>query len=112
MAAAGNGRHLLRERAPVFAAELEALLRDAGEHELAASVNGVRIVQPCTCGDDFCASFYTIKRNKSKSGRSRRGSVEIEPAALYLDVSDGQIVQVEWIVTSAKPVVDAVFEGR
>jgi hypothetical protein len=96
MAAAGSGSRLLRERAPVFAAELKTLLADVGEHELAASVDGVHIVQPCTCGDDFCASFYTAAPPDGAYGPGYR-AVVLAPrhGAISVHVVDRRIAHVE-----------------
>ncbi|HEY3065865.1 MAG TPA: hypothetical protein VGL09_08750 [Methylomirabilota bacterium] len=95
MPAAASGS-LLRERAPAFAAELEALLAGAGEPDLAASVPGLRIVQPCTCGDDFCASFYTAPPPDGAYGPGYR-TVVLAPrhGAVSVHVADGRIAHVE-----------------
>ena len=53
---------LLRETLPLLAEELERLLRNEGELQLAEQVSGLQIVDRCRCGDDFCASFYTLPK--------------------------------------------------
>ncbi|HZU42947.1 MAG TPA: hypothetical protein VE994_09770 [Terriglobales bacterium] len=52
-------RLLLANTLPAFAAELQRLLTEAAEPELAAQVPGLAILDRCRCGDDFCATFYT-----------------------------------------------------
>jgi hypothetical protein len=87
---------LLTESLPFFAAELEQLLEKEGHAELAAQVSGLKIVDRCRCGDDFCASFYTERKPQGAYGAGHR-CVELEPEAgvLILDVVEGRIVHVE-----------------
>lgn len=47
---------------PALAIELEQLLKNQGEAELAAQVVQLTIVDRCRCGDDFCSSFYTLPK--------------------------------------------------
>jgi len=47
----------LRLIAPAFAVELEMLLRDAGEPELAEQVGDLVVLDRCRCGDEFCSTF-------------------------------------------------------
>lgn len=81
---------------PVFADELERLLMEAGQMELAAQVKQLAIVDRCRCGDDFCASFYTQPKPEGAYGPGHR-CMELEPAEgmLILDIVDGTIAQVE-----------------
>jgi hypothetical protein len=70
-----------------------------GEDELAAAVDELRIVAPCTCGDDFCGSFYTEPRPQGAWGPGHR-NVEIDiqsddASMVILDVVDDRITQVE-----------------
>src|SRR6185436_9277691 len=53
-----NNAPLLREVLPAFANELRDLLNQLGEVELANQVAGLRLVDRCRCGDDFCGTFY------------------------------------------------------
>jgi hypothetical protein len=87
---------LLTETLPSFAAELEELLKKEGHAELAAQVSGLKIVDRCRCGDDFCASFYTERKPQRGYGAGHR-CVELEPEAgmLILDVVADKIVHVE-----------------
>jgi hypothetical protein len=87
---------LVAEVIPEFAAELECLLQTAGEEALAKQVSVLRIVERCQCGDDFCASMYTVPKPKGAWGPSHRN---IAPAARYgmivLDVVDDKIAMIE-----------------
>jgi hypothetical protein len=87
---------LLTETLPSFAAELEELLKNEGYAELAAQVPGLKIVDRCRCGDDFCASFYTERKPEGAYGAGHR-CVELEPETgmLILDVVADKIVHVE-----------------
>ena len=87
---------LLIDVAPELAAELERLLVQEGEEGLAARVSGLRIVDRCRCGDDFCASFYTVPRPSGAFGHGHY-TVALAPEAGYLNVDaiGPDIVQVE-----------------
>jgi len=81
---------------PELSAELEQLLRVSGEHALAEQISGLRVLDRCRCGDDFCATFYTQPRPKGPYGPGLR-TVALEPIAGYLiiDAVDGTVAQVE-----------------
>jgi hypothetical protein len=87
---------LLREVLPSVARELEQLLKNEGELELAAQVPELLIVERCRCGDDFCASFYTQPKPKDGYPPGYR-SVEVEPAEgmIIVDVVADKIAHVE-----------------
>ena len=87
---------VLSDAFPLLSQELQQLLRDAGETDLASQVPGLRIVDRCRCGDDFCASFYTLPKPNGAYGPGHR-NVALTPAKgmLILDVVDGVIAQVE-----------------
>jgi hypothetical protein len=87
---------LLGEMFPSFSAELQALLTTQGEHDLAAQVPQLQIVDRCRCGDDFCASIYTQAKPIGAYGPGHR-NVALAPAKgmLILDIVDGVIAQVE-----------------
>jgi hypothetical protein len=86
----------LCEMLPLLSQELEQLLKNAGEGNLASQVSGLRILDRCRCGDDFCASFYTQPKPDGAYGPGHR-NVLLEPAKgmLILDVVDDVIAQVE-----------------
>ena len=87
---------LLTEILPLFARELEQLLKNEGETELAAQVPRLNVEDRCRCGDDFCASFYTQPKPNRAYGPSH-SCMELEPTVgmLILDVVGGAIVHVE-----------------
>jgi hypothetical protein len=87
---------LLVDMFPELSAELQKLLRASGEHGLAEQISGLRVVDRCRCGDDFCTTFYTQPEPKGPYGPGLR-TVALEPIAGYLiiDVVDGIVAQVE-----------------
>lgn len=88
---------LVTERWPVFADELHHALLHEGQTALAATVDELRVVGLCNCGDDFCQSFFTAERPDGTFGAGR-WSLELEPpwaGMLNLDVVDDVIVYVE-----------------
>jgi hypothetical protein len=88
---------LLRECWPVLAAQIEAGLRAADEPALADEVAKLRVVQPCTCGQGNCQSFYTVPPTDGAYGTGHRNVVLDAPwpGEFVLDVVDGKIVYVE-----------------
>ena len=87
---------LLRDVFPLLSQELQELLINTGENDLASQVSGLRIVDRCRCGDDFCASFYTQPKPEGAYGPGHR-NVALAPAEgmLILDAVDGVIAHVE-----------------
>jgi len=87
---------LLTEILPPLARELEQLLKDQGEVELAAQVSQLAIVDRCRCGDDFCSSFYTQPKPEGTYGPGHR-CIDLDAAEgmLVLDVVAGKIAHVE-----------------
>lgn len=100
--APGNSMHIrnkkqqLSDALPAFAAELQRLLTEAGESELAAQVPSLGIFGRCDCGDDFCGTFYTKPKPKGSYGPGHR-NVALTPdeGMLILDVVAGEIACVE-----------------
>ena len=81
---------------PTLAAELTGLLRDEGEQELARDVSTLTIVERCRCGDDFCATMYTVAPPRDGWGRRHRNVVlHPETGHLILDILDQEIVGIE-----------------
>lgn len=87
---------LLIDTLPTVAAELQELLTKAGRTELASQVPGLKIVDRCRCGDDFCASFYTQPKPTGGYGPNLE-CLGLKPAEgmLVLDVAAGVIAHVE-----------------
>ena len=91
---------LLADALPHLANELEELLNEQHEFQLAAQVPNLKIVERCRCGDDFCATFYTQakpKVNYAPDHRPDHRNVVLRPQKgfLILDVLDGKITCVE-----------------
>lgn len=87
---------LLKDVLPELADELALLLEEAGEYHLAPQVPGLRIVDRCRCGDDFCATFYTQPKPLGSFGAGHRNVVlEPERGMIILDVVSGAIACVE-----------------
>lgn len=87
---------LLSDMLPAFAAELQRLLTDAGEPELAAQVPGLVILDRCRCGDAFCATFYTLPKPEGRYGPGHRNvPLTPEEGMLILDIVGEEIACVE-----------------
>jgi hypothetical protein len=103
MTLSGHPRHVEREKGllladvlPAFATELQQLLEENGERELAAQAPGLMIFDRCRCGDDFCATFYTKPKPRGSFGPGHR-NVTLKPdeGMLILDVVGDAIACVE-----------------
>jgi hypothetical protein len=84
---------LLADVLPEFAAELQQLLTEKGEPELAAQVPGLMIFDRCRCGDDICCgTFYTQPKPEGGYGPGH-WNVGLTPdeGMLILDVVTGKI---------------------
>ena len=86
----------LAEQFPDFAREVSSLLREEDEEELAATVSQFDIVDRCRCGDDFCATMYTVRPPRDGWGRTHR-NIPLHPkeGLLVLDVLDQEITGIE-----------------
>jgi hypothetical protein len=81
---------------PEFATELQHLLTQQGQHELAAQVSGLVILDRCRCGDDFCATFYTQPKPVGRYGHDHRNvALTPEDGMVILDVVGDKIACVE-----------------
>jgi len=87
---------LLADVLPSFATELQQLLTEKGESELAAQVPGLMIFDRCRCGDDFCSTFYTQPKPDGAYGPGHR-NVVLAPdnGTLILDVVAEEIACIE-----------------
>jgi hypothetical protein len=85
---------LLADVLPAFAAELQQLLEERGEPELAAQVPGLVIFDRCRCGDDLCATFYTKPKPQGSFGLGHR-NVALMPDEVILDIVGDAIAGVE-----------------
>jgi hypothetical protein len=86
----------LREVYPDLCTELIELLNVDGHTDLGICAYDLRIVAPCSCGDDFCQSFYTAPPPNGAYGPGHR-NVPLFPklGMLILDVVHGRIMFVE-----------------
>jgi hypothetical protein len=89
-------RPSLADTLPAFATELRQLLEEQGESELAAQVSSLRIFEPCRCGDDIRATFYTQPKPDGAYGFGHRNvPLMPEDGMLILDVVAQEIACVE-----------------
>jgi hypothetical protein len=86
----------LAEILPSLVVELQQLLANQGEAELAAQVSQLVVVDRCRCEDDFCSSFYTQPKPPRHYGPGHRClDLDAAKGTLLLDVVEGKIAQVE-----------------
>lgn len=83
---------------PELCAEICQLLRDEGEHALAAFLPSMPFIDWCGCGDDFCQSFRTASQPAGAFGPGHR-SIPLLPdrGMIVLDVQYGAVMYVEVI---------------
>jgi hypothetical protein len=87
---------LLQEALPEFADELRALLEKDGLIQLAEQVASLRIVDRCRCGEESCASFFTVPKPEGAWGAGHENIVlDADEGMLVLDAVGGKIVHVE-----------------
>jgi len=86
----------LENIAPEFAAEIRHSLDADGYVDLAAQVEGLEIVDFCSCGQFNCSTFYTIPKPDGAYGPTHENIViESETGWVVLDVIEGKIACVE-----------------
>ncbi len=87
---------LVSDDFPKLSEELQTLLLKLGEENLAQQVPGLRLVDRCRCGDDFCATIYTEPKPKKAYGPTHR-NVPLGPAKgmIILDIVEEKIACVE-----------------
>jgi hypothetical protein len=89
---------LLSELAPEFASELARALGDAGHSDLARAVPGLLVVEPCTCNQPDCASFYAVPRFQASWLWGHRGkTIQLagEGGLIGVDVVYGRMLAIE-----------------
>ena len=91
----GNPK-LMVEMFPSLSTELQQLLAEKGEPELAAQVPELTVIGRCRCGDDFCGTFYVLPKPDGAYGPDHR-NVELSPknGMLILDVLANRIAAIE-----------------
>ncbi|MBB2947742.1 hypothetical protein FB565_007513 [Actinoplanes lutulentus] len=92
-----DGSPLVSDKWPRLAAALTAALCDLGEGGLAGQVAGLRALQDCGCGEDFCQSFYTQPPPDGAYGPGHRNVNLDQPCMIVLDMVDDVIMFVEVI---------------
>ncbi len=86
----------LVDQFPALASELGALLERHGEDQLAQTVGGLSVVDRCRCGDDFCATMYTLPRPLGAWGEGHRNvALDSKNGFLIIDVLYERIVEIE-----------------
>jgi hypothetical protein len=87
---------MLKEVLPGLADELTRLLVASGQKSLADQVQGLSIVDRCRCGDDFCASFYTLPKPDGGYGAGHGCfDLDAQEGMILLDVVNGCIAHVK-----------------
>jgi len=91
-----NDRRLVGDMFPTLATELQELLAEQGEPQLAAQVPGLAVVERCRCKDDFCGMFYILPKPDGAYGPGHR-NVALTPreGMLILDVVADKIAAIE-----------------
>ncbi len=91
---------LVRDALPSFTPELERLLA-AASPQLAAQVEGLRLVGRCRCGQSDCATFYVLTSRSAPPapdyGASELDCLDLEAEAglVVVDVEGGRLRLVE-----------------
>ncbi|UCJ18141.1 hypothetical protein K5Q02_07150 [Pseudomonas sp. MM211] len=84
----------LSQALPGLFKEIELGLKEIGENELASSLIDLEIVGRCTCSDDNCGTFYTLKRSTWQDKPLKHVIPQVD--GLYtIDVFKGQLACVE-----------------
>lgn len=93
---------------PAFSVELRELIEQAGHPHLAEQVATLPVVARCTCGDHFCAQFYTAPPPEPAYPPSLE-NVLLDPdrGMIVLDVVGKKIVAVEVL---GRPDVKAILD--
>jgi hypothetical protein len=90
---------LVAEVLPDLARHLTDELNARGLEDLAAQVPSLRVLEPCGCDDDFCQSFGTARVPRKESVLLwETVGLGLSPWIVNVDVADGLIVHVEWIL--------------
>lgn len=86
----------LKEFFPELVLELEYLLRQEEEYQLAEQVPELWIVDRCRCKEYFCGMFYTVPKPDGAWGPNHRNvPLVTESGEITLDVVDEKITAVE-----------------
>ncbi len=90
---------MLASTMPEFAAELRRTLEAEGRGDLAEQIPNLRIIDHCRCGDDFCATFYTVRKPAGAWGPGPGHETVClespESGMINIDLVAGRVVEVE-----------------
>ena len=94
---------LLQDEFPGLASELARSLGADGEADLAVQIASMRVIDPCRCGDSFCATMYARRppRDASWGEGLRTIEVDVSEGMVGLDVVKNQIVAIEVLFRGA-----------
>jgi hypothetical protein len=93
---------LVSEAFPELSQELEGLLRNKGEAELADEVSDLKLFDRCRCGDDFCSTMYTQPEPRRRYGPDHRSiDLDANTGMIIVDVVERQIVCIEILYRDA-----------
>jgi hypothetical protein len=89
---------LLREVFPDIAQKIADGFERMGRPELSAQFKSLEIVSRCTCGDDFCATFYTAPNESWKDRAVETFILDVNvPKLLCVQVVDGLVSCIEML---------------
>ncbi len=86
----------LSDMLPELVVELEMLFRKERKPELANQVASLELVDRCRCGDDFCATVYSVSKPKGAWGEDHYTlPLTPEKGMLIIDILNGKIAEIE-----------------
>lgn len=86
----------LVDQFPELASELGELLQGNGEERLAQTIGDLSVVDRCRCGDEFCATMYTLPRPLGAWGEGHRNAaLNPQKGFLIVDVVHERIAEIE-----------------
>ena len=87
---------LLIDAIPELGGELKSLLAKSEFSDVASQVDELRIIDRCQCGEDSCATLYTVTRPDGAWGAGHENVLlDAESGLLVLDLVNRKIVGVE-----------------
>ena len=87
---------LLIDALPELAKELSTLLMDIGKAELAEQIPSLPVIDRCRCGDDFCATIYTVPHPVGLWGPGEETiSLDPDEGLIIIDVANNRITAIE-----------------
>ncbi|MGI8467675.1 MAG: hypothetical protein ACR2N3_04410 [Pyrinomonadaceae bacterium] len=87
---------VLKDVLPELSSELKSLFEKEKKSELAEQVDTLQITDRCRCGDDFCATIYTVPKPKGAWGTNHYTlPLDPEKGMINVDILNGKIVEIE-----------------